>query len=77
MAILDKIKEVLANELAVEGSEVAEEAHFMDDLGADSMNMLVIYSEVERIFGVIIEDEERLAIQTVGDLVKQVESKEG
>lgn len=76
MAILDQIKKVLAEELAVDESEVVEEAHLIADLDADSLNLLVIYTEIERIFGVIVDEETALEILTVGDLVKHVENKE-
>jgi len=76
MAILDQIRTVLAEELAVDESEVVEEAHLTDDLDADSMNLLVIYSEIERIFGVRIDEKTALEIRTVGDLVGHVENKE-
>lgn len=76
MRIFDQIKKVLAEQLAVDESEIVEEAHLMDDLDADSLNLLAVYSEIETIFGVRVDDEIRPEIQTVGDLVKHVENKE-
>jgi acyl carrier protein len=74
--IPDHIMKVLAEELAVDESEIVEEAYLMGDLDADSLNLFVIYSKIETIFGVIIEDDARPEIQTVGDLVEYVKNKE-
>ena len=72
MAEIDVIKKIVADELAVDESEVVEEAHLLDDLDADSMNLIVIYAEVEKIFGVVIDDETALEIETVRDLVQHI-----
>ena len=76
MAIIDKIKKIVADELAVDESEVVEEAHLLDDLDADSMNLMVIYAEVEKIFCVVVDDDTALDIETVRDLVNHIK-KEG
>lgn len=76
MAIIDKLKKIVADELAVDESEVVEEAHLLDDLDADSMNLMVIYAEVEKIFGVVVDDDTALDIETVRDLVNHIK-KEG
>jgi acyl carrier protein len=70
MAAIDQIRKIIVDELAVEESEVVEEANFTDDLDADSMNLLVIYSEVEKAFNIKIDDNTALGIRTVGDLIK-------
>jgi len=75
MTGIDQIKKIIVDELAVEESDVLEDAHLMDDLDADSMNLLVIFSEVEKIFSVTIDDDTALGIRTVGDLLEIVGEK--
>jgi acyl carrier protein len=75
MLVIDQIRKIIVNELAVEESEVVEDAHLMDDLDADSMNLMVIFSEVEKISGTKIDGKISLNIKTVSDLVKIVEAK--
>jgi acyl carrier protein len=70
MAAIDQIRKIIVDELAVEESDVVEDANLADDLDADSMNLLVIYSEVEKAFNVKIDDDTALGIRTVGDLLK-------
>ena len=72
MAVIDQLKKIIVDELAVEESDVLEDAHLIDDLDADSMNLLVIFSEVERIFNVSIDDRTALGMRTVGDLLRIV-----
>jgi acyl carrier protein len=73
MPVIDQIRKIIVDELAVEESEVVEGAHLMDDLDADSMNLLVIFTEVEKIFDVKIDGKTSLEIKTVADLVKIAE----
>ncbi len=75
MTVIDQIKKIIIDELAVEESDVLEDAHLMDDLDADSMNLLVIFSEVEKIFNVSLDDKTTLGIRTVGDLLRIVSDK--
>jgi len=75
MVVIDKIKKILADELAVNESDVVEDAHLLDDLDADSMNLLVIYAEVEKIFGVVVDDETALEIEYVRDLVEHIKNQ--
>lgn len=75
MTMIDQMKKIIVEELAVEESDVLEDAHLIDDLDADSMNLLVIFSEVEKVFNVSIDDDTTLRIRTVGDLLKIVGEK--
>jgi acyl carrier protein len=73
--VIDQIRKIIVDELAVEESEVVEDAHLLDDLDADSMNLLVIFSEIEKIYGTKIDGITALNIKTVSDIVKIVENK--
>ena len=75
MPVIDQIRKIIVDELAVEESEVVEDAHLVDDLDADSMNLMVIFSEVEKIIGKELDGKTTLGIRTVSDLVKIVEDQ--
>lgn len=75
MTVFDQLKKIIVDELSVEESEVVENANLIDDLDADSMELLVIFSEVEKKFNVPIDDKIALGIKTVGDLLKLIENK--
>lgn len=70
MSVIDQVRKIIIDELAVEEEDVVPEAHLIDDLDADSMNLLVIYSEIEKLFNIKIDDETALGIRTVDDLLK-------
>ena len=71
--MLEKIKEIIAEELGVEESKVVEGASFYDDLGADSLDLFEMVMSFEDQFGVKIPEEELENIKTVGDVVRYIE----
>ncbi|TGN21098.1 acyl carrier protein [Leptospira idonii] len=73
MADLDKIKSIIVEQLGVDISEVHEKAHFIDDLGADSLDTVELVMALEEEFGVEISDELAEKIQTVGDVTKYID----
>lgn len=75
MAVFDEVKEVVVEQLNVNPEEVKEEAKFIEDLGADSLDVVELVMALEEKFGCEIPDEEAEKIQTVGDAVKYIESK--
>jgi acyl carrier protein len=74
MATLDKVKEIIIERLSVDEKDVKEEASFIDDLGADSLDTVELVMALEEEFGMEIPDEEAEKITTVGDAVKYIES---
>lgn len=74
MAILDDVKEVVVSQLNVDESKVTEDASFVDDLGADSLNTVELIMELEKKFDIDIPDDDAEKIKTVGDAVKYIES---
>jgi acyl carrier protein len=72
--ILDKVKEVIVEQLNVEEVDVTEEASFIDDLGADSLDIVELVMALEEQFSISIPDEEAESIKTVGDAVEYIKA---
>ena len=74
--ILEKIKEVVADKLDADPTEVTDTSSFVDDLGADSLDVVELIMGLEDEFGIEISDEEAENIRTVGDAVKFISDKQ-
>jgi len=70
-----KVKKMVVDHLGVEESKVTDEASFIDDLGADSLDTVELVMAFEEEFGSEISDSEAEKILTVGDAIKFIESK--
>lgn len=72
--ILEKVKVVIVDQLNVEEDDVVEDAAFVDDLGADSLDIVELVMALEEEFGISIPDEDAENIKTVGNAVAYIES---
>ena len=70
----EKIRTIISDVLNVSEDEVSLETTFVQDLGADSLDVLQIIMEMETVFGLKIEDEDLSKIVTVGDAVEQIKN---
>ena len=70
-----KVKKMVADHLGVEELKVTEEANFVDDLGADSLDTVELVMAFEEEFGSEISDSDAEKILTVGDAIKFIESR--
>ncbi|NTW27902.1 MAG: acyl carrier protein [Coriobacteriia bacterium] len=70
--VVEKVKAVIVEQLNVEEDDVTEEASFVDDLGADSLDIVELVMALEEEFGVSIPDEDAESIKTVGDAVSYI-----
>jgi acyl carrier protein len=75
-AILEKIREVVADKLDADPNDVVDGASFVDDLGADSLDVVELIMGLEDEFGIEISDEEAEGIRTVGDAVRFIGSQQ-
>ena len=73
--ISGKVKKMVADHLGIDKQKVTEEANFIDDLGADSLDTVELVMAFEEEFGSEISDSEAEKILTVGDAIKFIESK--
>ncbi len=77
MAIEERIKEIIADQLGVETEKITPEAKFVEDLGADSLDIVELIMAFEEEFGIEIPDEDAEKIQTVGDVINYLKEKVG
>lgn len=75
MALLDDIKAVVVEQLGVNPDEVKEDSKFVEDLGADSLDVVELVMALEEKFDIEIPDDEAEKIRTVKDVVNYIESK--
>jgi acyl carrier protein len=69
----DRVKEIIAKELEVEVKQLAPEAKFIEDLGADSLDIVELVMALEEEFGIDIPDEDADKMKTVGDAMKYLQ----
>ena len=72
--VADRVKKIIVDKLGVDENEVTNEANFIQDLGADSLDTVELIMEFEKEFDVSIPDEQAEKIQTVGQAVEYLES---
>ena len=73
MGLLEDVNEVVAEQLSVSPQEIKEESKFVEDLGADSLDVVELVMALEEKFDIEIPDEDAEKIATVGDAIKYVE----
>ena len=74
MKVFDKVKEYILMQLPVSGDKVTMDARLIDDLGADSANLMMLIMDLETEFDLTVEDEVLATIKTVGDIVSYIEA---
>ena len=73
----DRVKKIVVEHLGVEADKVTEDASFIDDLGADSLDIVELVMEFEKEFNIDIPDEDAEKLRTVGDAVAYLNTKVG
>ena len=69
----EKVRDMIAEQLQVDASTITENSRLVEDLRADSANVMVMILELESEFGIEVEDEVILNLKTVGDVVKYID----
>jgi len=76
-SIQEKVKDIIVEQLGVNAEQVVPEAKFIEDLGADSLDTVELVMAFEEEFEIEVPDEDAEKLQTVGDVYKYVEEKQG
>ena len=74
MTTFEKVRGMIAEQLLVSADSITESSRLVEDLKADSANVMVMILELETEFGIEVEDEVILNLKTVGDVVKYIDA---
>ena len=75
MPVAEKVKQIIVEQLGLDENQVEPSASFVDDLGADSLDIVELVMAFEEAFGLDIPDEDAEKIKTVKDAIDYIESK--
>ncbi len=76
MSVEEKIKEIIVDQLGVSADEVKPESSFVEDLGADSLDLTELIMAMEEEFGLEIDDDEAQKLLSVKDVISYIQSKQ-
>ncbi|MBN2396630.1 MAG: acyl carrier protein [Candidatus Atribacteria bacterium] len=76
MENMDRVKKIIVDQLGVEEDKVKEDSSFIDDLGADSLDIVELIMAFEEEFDIEIADEDAEKIKLVGDVIRYLEEKQ-
>ena len=71
--VFENVRDMIASQLQVDPSAITAESRLVEDLKADSANVMVMILELESAFNIEVEDEAILSLKTVGDVVNYIE----
>jgi acyl carrier protein len=74
-SIKEKVKDIIVEQLGVNPEQVTDEASFIEDLGADSLDIVELVMAFEEEFSVEVPDEDAEKLQKVGDVIRYIEDK--
>ena len=72
--MLEKVKNLLASQLGIKPDRITEKSRIVDDLGADSLDLVELLMTLEDEFNVTVSDEDALKLKTVADIVRIIEA---
>ena len=73
--VAERVKKIVVEHLNVDGEKVTDNASFIEDLGADSLDIVELVMAFEEEFSVEVPDEDAEKLQTVGDVTKYIEER--
>ena len=71
--VFEKVRDMIASQLQVDASTITPESRLVEDLKADSANVMVMIMDLEDKFGIMVEDDQIMKLKTVGDVVDYIE----
>lgn len=71
--VFDKVRELIVNQLPVKAGDVKMESRLIEDLGADSANLMMLIMDLEMEYDITVSDDMLTGVRTVGDIVKYLE----
>lgn len=74
--IFEKVRDMIASQLQVDASTITLESRLVEDLKADSANVMVMILELETEFGIEVEDEAIMSLKTIGDVVDYIQKNQ-
>ncbi len=74
METLEAVKKMIGEQLRVDPAKINENSRLVEDLNADSANIMVMIMDLEDSFGITVEDDQIMKLQTVGDVVRYIDS---
>jgi len=72
--VFENVKKMIAKQLKVDEASITENSRLIEDLKADSANVMVMIMDLEDNYGIIVEDDQIMKLKTVGDVVKYIEA---
>ena len=73
--VFEKVRNMIATQLQVDPASITMESRLVEDLKADSANVMVMIMELEDQFNIMVEDDMIMKLKTVDDVVKYIDSK--
>lgn len=70
----ETVKTMIAQQLKVDAASITRESRLVEDLKADSANVMVMIMDLEDKFGIMVEDDQIMKLRTVGDVVDYIEN---
>ena len=72
--VFENVKKMIAKQLKVDEASITENSRLIEDLKADSANVMVMIMDLEDNYGIVVEDDQIMKLKTVGDVVKYIEA---
>lgn len=76
MTVFEKIAQLIADQLKIDPATIKPESRLLEDLQADSANIMMLIMDVESELGILVDDDALMRLKTVGDVVSYLESKQ-
>jgi len=73
--MIDKVKDILSKQLRIEIDTIEDSTNIMDDLGADSLDVVEVLMAIEEHFGISVPDEDVTTLKTVRDIADYIDAK--